>query len=849
MKAIVLIIYYKRTEKVINMDKIKVVGARLHNLKNLNVEIPKKKMVVITGVSGSGKSSLAFDIIFDEGMNRYLQAIGFPPKFEDEKPFDLLEGLSPTVAVEQRTTRVFNPRSTVGTKTRLYNLLRMLYATEGVLICPICKEAVNENLECDLCGMIVERLEIKHFSFNEPSGMCLACKGRGYQMHLKEELIVQDYNKNLMQITKAGSAVFADQIRFVEQLPKFYDFDIKAPYKDLPEDVKQVFLYGSGKKLSFEWDSKTFTGTLERVFEGIIPHIERALTESKSAYRRDKIHKNFMLLKKCEECEGYRINEQARSVKIGDKNIGELAIMPIDQLISFLEELTKKYLSTIQGKNMCGIVIKGLNSMRDVGLSYIHLNRTLPTLSGGELQRLSLMTHLDAGIDSLIYILDEPSMSLHEREKDSLIEFLKKLKDLGNTIIIVEHDKRFIEIADDIIDIGPGAGINGGELVFQGSLEELKNTSNSYTAQFLTGKISLPQKSAELKKAINNSTEYLTIKNAKTNNLKNIEVKIPLSMMVGIAGVSGSGKSSLILDTLVPLLQPFFKRGIDKNKNKNNENGEEENGEEFLEYSGMISGWENLDEVIVVNQKPISRVKTSTPASYIGIWDKIRNKFSKLAESKKRKYSAGHFSYNSDKGRCPSCKGTGEQDLKISFLSSFNIICKECHGFRYKPEILDVKYKNNSIVDVLNMTVSEALKLFKSDASISKILQILENIGMGYITLGQPAPTLSGGEAQRVKLAKELGRARKTKSLYILDEPTVGLSFYDVVKLIELLDQLVREGNSVLIIEHDPEILSYCDYLIELGPEGGPKGGEVIAEGPLAKIKENVNSRTGPYLN
>ena len=667
-------------------------------------------------------------------------------------------------------------------------------------------------------------------------------------MHLTEELIVQNYNKNLIQITKAGSAVFADQIRFIEQLPKFYNFDIKTPYKDLPEEIKQVFLYGSGKKLSFDWDSKTFTGTLERVFEGVIPHIERALTESKSAYRRDKIHKNYMSLKKCEECGGYRINEQARGVKLGGKHIGELGMMPIDELSSFLEDLSKNNISTVQGKNLCELVIKSLNNMKDVGLGYIHLHRALPSLSGGELQRLSLMTHLDAGIDSLIYILDEPSMSLHELEKDALIELLKKLKELGNTIIIVEHDKRFIEIADEIIDIGPGAGINGGELVYQGTLEGLKNVNKSYTGQFLTGKISLPVKSDELKKVVKDSTMFLTIKNAKTNNLKNVEVKIPLGMMVGIAGVSGSGKSSLILDTLVPLLQPFFKRGSDKIEIEDNENGEEENGEELLEYSGMVGGWENLDEVIVVSQKPISRVKTSTPASYIGIWDKIRNIFAKVGEAKKRKYSAGHFSYNSDKGRCPSCKGTGEQDLKISFLSSFNIICRECHGLRYKPEILEVKYKGKSIADVLNMTVSEAAKLFASDSNIFNVLQILEDIGMGYITLGQPAPTLSGGEAQRVKLAKELGRARKTKSLYVLDEPTVGLSFYDVVKLIELLDQLVREGNSVIIIEHDPEILSYCDYLIELGPEGGPKGGKVIAEGPVAKIKENINSNTSKYL-
>ncbi|MFX0043853.1 MAG: excinuclease ABC subunit UvrA [Candidatus Hodarchaeota archaeon] len=832
------------------MDEIKVVGARIHNLKNINVNISKHKIILITGVSGSGKSSLAFDILFDEGMNRYLQSIGFPPKFEDEKPFDLIEGLSPTVAVEQRTTRVFNPRSTVGTKTGIYGLLRMLYATEGVLICPICKEPVNNNLECDLCGMIVERKQIKHFSFNEPSGMCLTCKGRGYTMDITEDLIVQDNNKDLIQITKAGSAVFADQIRFVEQLPKFYDFDINTPYKNLSNKVKQVFLYGSGKKLPFEWDSKTFTGILEREFEGIIPHVKRALSESKSAYRRHKIHKNFMSTKKCEECDGFRINEQAREIKISNTHIGELAMMTIDELIEFLEDLSEKHIQSPQGKSMLDSLIEGLKRMVNVGLSYLHLHRSLPTLSGGELQRLSLMTHLDAGLDSLIYILDEPSMSLHELEKESLIELLKKLKDLGNTVIIVEHDKHFIDIADEIIDIGPGAGINGGEIVYQGSLDGIQKIKNSYTGQFLAGNIKLPEKSYEKRKIVDNYTKFLTIRSAKTNNLKNITVKIPLGMMVGIAGLSGSGKSSLILDTLVPLITPYFKKGADlPSKKTNNDKENEENGEELLEYSGVIEGWEHINEVIVVNQKPISRVRTSTPCSFIGIWDKIRNLFAKTPEAKKRKYKAGHFSYNSDNGRCPACKGTGETDLQISFLSSFTIPCKECKGLRYKPEILELKYKGKTISEVLDMTVNEALELFKSQSNISNILKILDDIGMGYITLGQPAPTLSGGEAQRVKLAKELGKARKGNSLYILDEPTVGLSFYDAVKLMELLEHLVQEGNSVIIIEHDPEILSYTDYLIELGPEGGPKGGEIIATGTPKEVKNNQNSKTGFYLN
>jgi len=831
------------------MDEIKVVGARIHNLKNINVNIPKNKIILITGVSGSGKSSLAFDILFDEGMNRYLQSIGFPPKFEDEKPFDLIEGLSPTVAVEQRTTRVFNPRSTVGTKTGIYGLLRMLYATEGVLICPICKEPVNDNLECDLCGMIVERKQIKHFSFNEPSGMCLTCKGRGYTMEITEDLIVQDNNRDLIQITKAGSAVFADQIRFVEQLPSFYDFDIKTSYKKLPNDIKQVFLYGSDKKLPFEWDSKTFTGILEREFEGIIPHVKRALAESKSAYRRHKIHKNFMSTKKCEECDGYRINEQARENKIASKHIGELAMMTTDELIEYLEGLGEQHVKSPQGKSMLDSLLEGLKRMVNVGLSYLHLHRSLPTLSGGELQRLSLMIHLDAGLDSLIYILDEPSMSLHELEKESLIDLLKKLKDLGNTVIIVEHDKHFIDIADDIIDIGPGAGINGGEIVYQGSLDGIRNIKNSYTGQFLAGNIKLPEKSIEEPKIIDKNTKFLTIRRAKTNNLKNITVKIPLGMMVGIAGLSGSGKSSLILDTLVPLITPYFKRGADLPPKQTNDNKEnEENSEELLEYFGVIEGWENIDEVIVVNQKPISRVRTSTPCSFIGIWDKIRNLFAKTPEAKKRKYKAGHFSYNSDNGRCPACKGTGETDLQISFLTNFTIPCKECKGLRYKPEILEIIYKGKTIADVLDMTVSEALELFKSQSNISNILKILDKIGMGYITLGQPAPTLSGGEAQRVKLAKELGKSRKGNSLYILDEPTVGLSFYDAVKLMELLEHLVQEGNSVIIIEHDPEILSYTDYLIELGPEGGPKGGEIIAQGTPEEVRQIEASKTGPYL-
>lgn len=835
------------------MSNIKVLGARIHNLKNVDVEIPKGKIVAVTGVSGSGKSSLAFDIVFEEGRSRYLQSIGFPPKFEDEKPFDMIEGLSPTVAVEQRTTRVFNPRSTVGTKTGIYGVIRMLYATEGKIMCPICKEPVNQSsMECDLCGMVAERKQIKHFSFNEPSGMCLACKGRGYTRHFTEERIVRDYNRNLIEITEAGSGCFADQIRFIEQMPKFFDFDIDTPYKDLPDEVKDVFLNGSkGKTYKFHWKSKTFEGELERKIEGIIPHMKRAMAESKSAYRKNKITKEYMIKQECEECEGYRINEEAREIKLGGKHIGELAMMTIEELRKHFTSMKEKgEILTSPGRALLDNILLGLNRLISVGLSYLHLHRSLPTLSRGELQRLSLMTHLDGGLDSLVYVLDEPSMSLHEQEKESLIQILTQLRDLGNTVIVVEHDRNFIEIADEIIDIGPNAGKHGGEIVYQGPTEGIKKVKDSHTGQFLAGNIHLPEKSEKNPPNIDDDTPRLSLKNANTHNLKDVAISIPLGMMVGIAGVSGSGKSSLILDTLVPLLKPLYKRGNKKKKNKMGllEYNGNEDEEDLDDYSGAVEGWEHLDNFVVIDQKPISRVRTSTPCSYIKIWDKIRRVFAKTKEAKARKFKAGHFSYNSANGRCPACKGQGVQDLNVSFLSSFEIPCNECKGTRYQPEILEITYKGKTISDVLNMTVSEALNLFKSTESISRVLKVLEDVGMGYINLGQPSPTLSGGEAQRIKLAKELGKSRKGHTLYILDEPTVGLSFYDALKLMELLDKLVEEGNSVIIIEHDTDILTYCDYLIELGPEGGPKGGEVIATGTPEELMKNPDSNTGPFL-
>jgi len=536
-------------------------------------------------------------------------------------------------------------------------------------------------------------------------------------------------------------------------------------------------------------------------------------------------------------------------MKIDGKHIGELAKMTISELIKFMEGLDKTHLKTSEGRGIKNLIVKKLKSIVDVGLSYIDLNRELPTLSGGELSRLALMNHLDSGLDSLIYVLDEPTMGLHEIEKDNLVKALGSLKELGNTIIVVEHDKKLIEAADELIDMGPGAGTEGGEIVYQGSIESIIKSNKSITGKYLSGELEVPRKKAEERRKVHAKEPQITLKNVNTHNLKNITAKIPLGVMVGIGGMSGSGKSSLITDTLVPLIKPYFEG---RNNNRKTSALEEiENGTEGdLTTSGNLSGWENIDEVIIVNQKPIARVKTSFPASYIGIWDKIRSLYAKQPLAKKKQYKPGHFSFNSDRGRCPACKGSGSQDMQISlFLPNLSMPCNECKGLRYKPEILEVKYMDKTITEALDMTVSEALEHFRGQTNIVKILKILERIGMGYMTLGQSSLTLSGGEAQRVKLAKELGSEKKEHSLFILDEPSTGLHSHDISKLLSLLDELVEKGNTVLIIEHDLDILSFVDWIIELGPEGGPNGGKIIAEGTPEDLKDNSQSKLGSFLN
>jgi len=819
------------------MDQIEVIGARIHNLKNIDVKIPKNKIIAVTGVSGSGKSSLAFDIIFEEGLRRYMQSLGLQSGVEKERPFEKINGLSPTIAVEQRTRRVSNPRSTVGTWTKTYNLLRQLYALESERRCLICDMPV-ESLICPGCGIKVGNFEPYHFTFNEPSGWCMECKGMGYTQEFDEDKLIPDPTKNLMEICSDASAAFGSLKNLVKGLSESLKFNINTPYRDLPDEVKKIFLYGTEDKIQIKWKSKKFEGIFDIKFEGIIPYMKRIIEKSSSDYRRNKVEKNYMTKTTCSSCKGYRINEIARKALVSGKHIGELAKMPLSELSIFLDSISAT--KTKEGLAIKNEIVKTLNRSKLAGISYLSLDRDMATLSGGEAQRLSLMNHLNSDLDSLIFIVDEPSTGMHEIEKNNLMSILKEINKLGNTVIIVEHDKNIISQADQIIELGPDPGILGGYLVFQGSLDEIKKEKSSITGRYLSGELKVSKKPNNSKNKIKSNTNFIELSNVSTNNLKNLNVRIPLGMMVGIAGVSGSGKSSLISETLVPLLNEHFTRN----------NGEDEDGYiQIDDIKGKLSGWNNISDSVVISQSPIGRTKTSNPVSYIGIWDGIRKIYAKEELSKKREYTEGHFSFNSEKGGCTNCKGAGSVEVQLSPTTTIDVICEICNGTRYKQSILDVKYKGKNINELLNLTVSEAFELFRDNPTISRYLSILVEIGMGYITLGQPAPTLSGGEAQRIKLAKELGKSKKSGTLYILDEPTTGLHDSDIEKLLGLLDKLVMQENSVIIIEHNSDVLSYVDYIIELGPEGGPLGGEIISLGSPQEIKLNKNSRIGPFLS
>ena len=761
------------------MEEIKIQGARIHNLKNINLTIPKRKLVAITGISGSGKSSLAFDILFEEGKNQYLSSIGILARLDSEDRFDRIEGIGPTVAVRQNTIRQSNPRSTVGSKTRILNQLALLYASDG--------KALDETSE---------HLSPGFFLYTTADGMCLSCQGRGSYYDINLEQLIPDKTATLLEVYESLQVTAG----FLQILKKKYGMYFDTPFWELPEDIQGEVVYGM-------YDNGKQSYCLERIL--------------RNAYEKGEDVEEVYVKTICPDCHGERTSEEARKIFLNGKQIGELGQMTLTGLLDFLNGILEKELSQF-GKNVTKNIKEKLKNLIKFRLGHLTLYREMASLSGGEIQRIFLHLHLESNLNSLIYVFDEPMAGLHPSEKQSMIEAVKKLRDLGNTVIVVEHDKEMIRHADHIIEIGPKAGIEGGTVVYQGDYEGYEKV-DTLLSQYLSGKSLMPERT--VRKCRFNKEDCLTLEHANTNYLKDLTVAFPLHAMVGIAGLSGSGKSSLIEETLLKRLVSSRKYG----------------------HATGIMGVERISGFVKISQEPIGRSANSTPASYIGIWDKIRELFAKQPEAKIKNMSAGHFSFHS-KGACPDCGGSGYERIFLTSDFSVEKLCQTCNGKRFNEESLSVDYRGKTITDVLDMSIAEAITFFEDQNSIVKPLRILEQMGMGYLRLGQPSSSLSGGEAQRVKLAKELGRQLKGNMLYVLDEPTTGLSLYDTALLLKLLDQLVLSGNSVIVIEHNVEVLKSCDYIIELGPEGGDKGGETIASGTPDELRDNLNSKTGRFL-
>lgn len=789
------------------VQNITVKGASVHNLKNIDVSIPKNKLIVATGVSGSGKSSLMFDIIFEEGRSQYLKSLGILSDMDDADKFDSISGIGPTIAVQQSIIRQSNPRSTVGSKTGILNLLCLLYSAEGI----------------DLSSE--ERLPPSYFSHNAPNGMCMKCSGRGFYNKIHMDKLITDNHLTLREVfMKAGLTPGYERL-----LDRKYGDYMDSPFVLLSEALKSEVVFG--QKIGENSDKRSYS--LTKIFEG---HL----------YRKDQDVSHYYGKTICSECQGYRIGEEARSVFIAGKHIGELGKMTLSELEIFLETSKKTEIISKFGHNVIHEILYKIQRVIKMRLGYLSLYREMPSLSGGEIQRLFLTTHLDSKLDSLIYVLDEPTAGLHEAEKEGILESMQALRDLGNTVIVVEHDRSTIECADYIIDIGPKAGTLGGEIMYQGDLSGLLACEQSITGRYLASN-SMPLRKHKIENI--NQQPVLTIRNARTNNLKNVTVSMPLGTLVGVAGVSGSGKSSLISDTMIPLLKASFKAQSQnfESDGDENPNGESEETDVVETIAEKLEGAQYLSGFAEISQAPIGRNMNSNPATYIGIWDKIRKLYAEQLLAIKSNFSAGHFSFNS-KGACSDCGGSGQETIWLGGNLKINRVCKSCHGKRYTDDVLNVQLNEKTIYDVLEMTVTEAITFFKDQRSILPVLKVLDRIGMGYIKLGQPTPTLSGGEAQRMKLAKEIGKKRKGNILYVLDEPTTGLSSYDTAKLITLLDELVGKGNSVLVVEHDPDLLKVCDWILELGPSGGEEGGSLIATGTPLTLKSNSDSVTGRYL-
>ena len=938
------------------MDKIIIKGARENNLKNIDIEIPKNKLVVMTGVSGSGKSSLAFDTIYAEGQRRYVESLSaYARQFlgNSTKPdVDVIEGLSPSISIDQKTTNK-NPRSTVGTVTEIYDYIRLLYARIGVPHCPNCGKKIekqtidqvvdslmeleegtkiqvfapvvrgrkgeytklledfskegfvrvrvdgqiyeltddieidrkkkhnidiivdrlvikddirsrltesvetafkyannlvlvgiggttetrdvlySQNYACPDCNISFEELSPRMFSFNNPFGACPECLGIGYLMKMDEDLIIPDKNKTLYDGVKAFGASTMKKgdtmaKMYFESIAKHYGVKIKdVPIKKLPKEFLNKILYGTGtEEIDFEYQSAAGTRKFTAPFEGVIPTLDRRYRETKSQGMRD-FYEMYMSNSHCDSCNGARLKKESLAVTVGTKNIQELTDMPINKIKKYLNDLQLSKTKKMIAEQILKEIDARLQFLIDVGLEYLTLSRSAGTLSGGEAQRIRLATQIGSGLTGVLYILDEPSIGLHQRDNDKLLATLKRLRDLGNTVIVVEHDEDTMYAADMVIDIGPGAGVHGGNVIAQGTAEEIKNVPNSITGQYLSGrkKIPVPKKRRKAKPV------SITIKGAKENNLKNLDVKIPLGVFTCVTGVSGSGKSSLINEVLYKNLAKKLY-------------GSSEKGGKCKEIVGI----ENIDKIINIDQSPIGRTPRSNPATYTGVFDYIRDIFANTNEAKLRGYQKGRFSFNVAGGRCEACQGDGVLKIEMHFLPDVYVPCEVCKGKRYNKETLEVKYKGKSISDILEMTVEEALEFFANIPKIKQKIQTLYDVGLGYIKLGQPSTTLSGGEAQRIKLATELSKRPTGKTLYILDEPTTGLHIADVHKLVDILQRLVDTGNTIVVIEHNLDLIKTADYIIDLGPEGGDNGGEIIATGTPEQIIKNDKSYTGKFL-